>query len=113
MPGILSRRGTVVQASIDINSSGDNTIVSAVAGERVRIYRLVLFPNAAVGLSLKDGASTDMLPAMNLDAKQPFVLDSDNDGNFPYTTTAGNAFIINLDAASQVVGTVWYIQSAN
>lgn len=101
---------TMSRAAINISSSGDNTIVAAVGGQTVRIHKLFLIASGAVNLKFKDGASTDLTPALPLQAYGAMTLDFDQEPWF--ITAAGNALIINLSAAVQVSGRVYFTQSA-
>lgn len=93
------------EAIIDIASSGDNTVISAVAGTRIRVYRIFAIAAATVAVTVKDGASTALTGAMTLGT---MVLDYDECPWF--TCTGNNAFILNLGDAVQVSGRVYYIQ---
>lgn len=92
------------QAAISAASSGDNTLVAAVAGKSIRVYRIV-FTLAAGSVAFKDGASTSLTGAMTATAG---VLE-DPIGNPLFITTAGNAFIANLSGANQLSGVIYYV----
>ena len=100
--------GVILSATIDTASSGDNTIVAAVSGEKISVFRLWLWSNGTVSVTIKDGAGTNLAGAMALVAQ--------SDPKWPlseepwFTTTAGNAFILNLSDAIQVSGRVYYVQ---
>ena len=93
------------EAVIDINSSGDNTIVTAVTGYRVIIDKLLIIATGAVAVTLKTG-STNLTGAMFFAASQELKLFKDADPWF--TCNTSEAFIINLGAAVQVGGTIIY-----
>jgi len=59
---------SVKEFSIDINSSGDNTLVALVTGKRIRVLSYLLVADAAVSARWKSGASTNKSGAMALAA---------------------------------------------
>jgi len=105
---LLKRGGTIAEAVIDTASSGDNTLVAAVTGQTIRLYKIVLYANAANTVILKDGASTKLMGNIDLPAKAGYVIDNDSSGHCPFTCTVSNALVLNLSAATQVSGRVWY-----
>lgn len=112
-PGSVATLPTTVlmaRAAISTASSGDNTIVGAVALQTIRIHKLIIsYVASPVTLLFKDGASTTLLTAP-MNTYGSIVLDFDGEPWF--ITTAGNAFIINLSAAVQIYGRAYYTQSA-
>ncbi len=107
---LLSRKGTISEVIIDTASSGDNTLVAAVAGQTIRMYKIILYANVNNNVTLKDGSSTKLMGVINLLANTGFVIDPDTQGHCPFTLTTGNALVLNLSAAAQVSGRVWYAQ---
>jgi hypothetical protein len=95
-------------ARISVNTSGDNTLVAAVAGQTTRVYAIRFIAKGAVDVSIKNGAGTilEVFPlqtggAINLDLRdRPY-----------YKTSANTALIIGLSAAVQVEGLVEYVRS--
>ena len=103
IPNIIS------EVKLGFASSGDNTIVAAVAGQVIRVYKIFFVVASAVSVKFKDGAGTDLTAAMSLTGSGSFVLDFDP---YPWvSTTSGNAFVINLSGAVQASGRLWYTQS--
>lgn len=103
-----ARRNDAVHKNISISSSGDNTIVAAVAGTIIRIYKIILMAGTATSLTaiLYDG------PSSTGTAKGTYFLGAiaeDLEAN-PIILTVGNQFVINLSSANSVVGSVSYIQ---
>lgn len=92
------------QAAITTASSGDNTLVTAVAGKTIRVYKILL-TLAAGTVTFKDGAGTSLTGAMTLSG----LIMEDPNGNPLFMTSAGNAFIANLSGANQMSGTIWYV----
>lgn len=101
--------GFLTSGAVSFASSGDNTVVSAVTSQIVRVYRIILTTAAATNITMKDGASTSLSGAMPFGVNGSLVLDMQ--GEPWYVTSAGNAFIINSSNAVQVSGTVYYIQA--
>ena len=102
----------LLQAKIDTASSGDNTIVAAVAGTKVFVYALWLWGGGAVSVTIKDGAAINLSGAMLLAAGSNPKWDFNLVEEPWFTTTSGNAFVINLSGAVQVSGRVYYAQVA-
>jgi hypothetical protein len=98
-------------AEIAINhaASGDNTIVAGVTGQTVRMMKLFLVATAAVTLKVKSGTGTDLTGPISLAAGGSIVLDLDGEPWF--TTATGAALTINLSAAVQISGRLYYTQS--
>lgn len=98
------------RTAINAASSGDNTLIAAVTGQTIRVHKLFLIASGAVNIKFKDGAGgTDFHPAIPLYAGGGMTLDFDGDPWF--LTTAGNAFVLNLSAAVQISGRIYYSQS--
>jgi hypothetical protein len=102
--------GSVAEAGIPVSfaSASSNTVIAAVAGEIIRVYRVLLVANAAANLTFQDG-STALSGAMALAANSPVVLP--NCGIPWYQTSPGNAFNILSSTGAQISGTLWYLQS--
>lgn len=104
-----SRPGATVAATgatISFSSSGDNTVVAATAAQSIRVYRMTFVVSADTVITIKDGAGTSLTGAMTFFAGGAYVLEW---SDVPwYTTTAGNAFIINQTGTAQVSGRVEY-----
>lgn len=97
------------RVAINAASSGDNTLIAAVVGQTIRVHKLFFVASGAVNIKFKDGASSDLTPATPFYAGGGVVLDFDGDPWF--VTTAGNAFVLNLSAAVQISGRIYYSQS--
>lgn len=96
-------------ASINAAANGDNTLVAGVAAQTVRVFQLFLVTSANVNIKFKDGAGTDLTAAMSMTKGGAMVLDFNGEPWF--VTSAANAFILNLSAAQQVSGRIYYTQS--
>ncbi len=99
----------LTEAAINAAASGDNTIVAAVTAQTIRVMKIFLVVAQACTLTFKSGAGTALTGAITLAAGGSFVLDLDGEPWF--TTGSGSAFVINLSAAVQMSGRVYYTQS--
>lgn len=97
----------VTSAVVNASTSGDNTIVAASAGNPIKVWKIMFTNAAAVNVTYKNGASTNLSGAMIYGTAGATVLDGPE--GFPlFACTVGNAFIINLSGAVGIAGTVWY-----
>jgi hypothetical protein len=94
------------QLKIDAAASGNNTIIPAVAEQKIYVFQLWLVTQAPMDLRIRDGASTDMTGP--LPRVETLLLDLKDEPYF--VTSIGNAFVFNLSAAIQVSGAVYYKQ---
>ncbi len=100
------------QAVISTASSGDTTLVAGVAGKKIKVYRLKLIVNAATAILVKDGASTTLDGPLSFSANEGMILDfTDSDMPPWYTTSAGNALVINSTNAVTIGGNLDYLVS--
>lgn len=95
-------------AAINAASSGDNTLVAAVTGKRIRVHAYELSASGAVNAKFKDGASTDLTGLLYLAAagSGADALERTNDSDGLFQTTAGNGLVLNLSGAVAVGGLV-------
>lgn len=100
----------LTQAAVSFNTTGDNTIVAAVAAQTIRIHRLILSVSTPTNLIFKDSTPTNFSGAMPFAANGGLILDFDS-GEPWYKTAVGKAFVINQSGTAQVSGTVYYEQS--
>jgi hypothetical protein len=96
-------------AVIDNATSGDNTIVSAVVGKKVRVLSLFVVAAAAVTVRFESGAGgTALTGQMNLAANGGFVLPFNPVGWFE---TASNTLLnMELGGAVSVDGSLCYVE---
>jgi hypothetical protein len=110
LPVIQSPLSTdLTEAAINAAASGNNTLIAAGgASNKIRIYKLFLVVNGgAVNLKFQDGAAgTDFFPVLPFSDKQAWVLDYD--GRPWFTGSANTLFNMNLSAAIQVSGRIYY-----
>lgn len=99
----------LTNAAVSISSSGDNTVISGVGGQAIRIYKLVVTAAAAVNVTLKS-ASTSLTGAMRLTADGSAIVLESNDGEPLFQCGTADAFIVNLSGAVALTGFVQYRQ---
>lgn len=105
--GHIQTAGIIQNAVISFAALGDNTIIAAVAGKKIFIFRLYFIVAAATNITFKKGA-TALTGAMPFNTNQGIVLDPTE---CPWhQTEIAEAFIINSSIAVQVSGSVGYIQ---
>lgn len=105
--GHIQTAGIIQNGVITFAASGDNTIIAAVAGKRVYVFRLYFILGATSNITFKRG-TTALSGAMPFGANQGMVLDPTE---CPWhQTDPGEAFVINSSNAVQVSGSIGYIQ---
>ena|SRR2546422_9072665 len=97
----------ITPVSVSFAGAGDNTIITGVAGQTIRIMRMLLAITAATNLTFKDGA-TALTGAMPFAATGGLILD--DSGEPWYIIGDGNNFVINSSVGTQISGTVWFTQ---
>lgn len=108
----MTAGGTVVTpkfAVIDAATSGDNTLVAAVTGKKVRVVAAFLVAAGAVNVRFESGAGgTALTGQVNLVANTGFVLPYNPAGWFE----TGSSALLNLElsAAISVDGSLVYIE---
>lgn len=100
---------TEEMASINISSSGDNTIIAAPGdGKYLAIDFIAMMPTSAVSVQLKSG-TTNYGGPYPLDAKQSFTIENAVHYQGGVIKCGNNeAFVINLNGAVQVGGFLRY-----
>ena len=94
-------------AKIDVASAGDNTIVAAVTGKKIRVLQYALVVAAETTVIWKSGTTAitgDMTFAANGGISTPFS---------PiglFETAAGEALVLNLSASNPVSGHLVYTE---
>lgn len=106
MPELLTLGAQVIQTPINFSGSGNNTIVTGVAGQRIKVVRIFFVIAAASNLQFYSG-TTAITGLMEFAANGAFVLDFDK---VPLSCiNALDSFIINSSVAVQIGGTLWYL----
>jgi hypothetical protein len=94
-------------AKIDAASSGDNTLVAAVTGKRIRVLGMVIIAAGSVTIRLESGASgTALSGQMALVVNSGFTLPMSDVGWCE--TSAGALLNLELSAAVSVDGVLVY-----
>lgn len=94
-------------AAIAAASSGNNTLVAAVTGKKIRVLGFVLVGAGAVTAKFQSGAGgTDLTGAMTLAAASSVAVPPRETGCFE--TAAGALLNLNLSAAVAVAGFLVY-----
>lgn len=95
------------RAAIDAGTSGDNTLVPAIASTRIRVLAVVLIAAGAVNVRFESGAGgTALSGQMNLAANGGFVAGFCPVGHFE--TAAGALLNLELSGAVSVDGWIVY-----
>lgn len=112
--GIVNQAGTdrtVKYAVIDVATSGNNTLVAAVASRKIRVLSAFMVASAAVTVRFQSGAAgTALSGQMVLAANSGFVLPYNPHG---WSETAVNTLLnLELSAAVSVDGMLTYAEVA-
>lgn len=102
---------TLKFAVVDAALSGDNTIVAAVASNKIKVVSYVLVASSAVSVRLKSGAATNLSGAMSL-AASGGVSAVGQPSSHLLETAVNTALVLNLSAAVQVSGHISYFEEA-
>jgi hypothetical protein len=94
------QRGLVQRAVVNFSTTGDNTVITGVAGKLITILGLTLTVSVTVALS----------GPMTLNAGIPLSLPFDPVMEWYQTSDSGNFVIGQGAGTSQVSGTIWYVQ---
>jgi hypothetical protein len=95
-------------AAIAVSASGDNAVVSAVAGKKIRVVKYTLSAAGSVVVKFRSGSSADLTG--------PFALATFGGLGGSYCplglfeTAAGESLVINLSGAVSVAGHLTYIE---
>jgi hypothetical protein len=105
---------TIKRAVISCPTSGNNTIVAAVADKKIKVLSVCLVAAAAVTVRFESGADgTALTGVMSLDAKSGFVLNAPADPNCHWFETGVNTLLnLELGGAVQVSGMLAYYEEA-
>ena len=99
-------KGVIINAS----TNGDNTIVSAVAGKKIRVVSLFFICAGTTTVRFESGAGGNALTGvMAFTAQTGMVLPHNEDGWFNDTAT-GDFLNMELNAAVSVQGALRYIE---
>jgi len=95
----------LTQIGVNQTTAGDLTLIPAVAGKTIKVYRVFLMSGVAGMLTPKDGA-TPFCGPLPFSANGGLIMDYD--GKPWFTCSLGNAFVMNMSAAGQLSGRIGY-----
>lgn len=99
---------SVLRAVIDNATSGDNTIVAAVSGKKIRVLSVVLVSAGSMTVRFESGAGgTALTGQMTVAAGSGFAPGYDPHGHFE--TAAGELLNLELSAATSADGWLTYV----
>lgn len=105
---IIKNPGTyeVNHTAVNGTSDGDNTVIAAVTGKKIRVLGYVLHTDAAGQITVKDSSTTHAI----FDMDEPMVPISFAGGIFcpAFETGTGLALIINTQSSQDVSGHITY-----
>ena len=103
---------TIKFAKVSVSSSGDNTIVSAVTGAKIKVLSVLLVSSGTVSVKWISNA-IDLTGAMPLVANSGFVLPASSPGQGHYFESAtSQSLILNLSSGVAVNGHISYYEEA-
>lgn len=104
---LSSDPAAVGRAAIDVASSGDNTIVAAVTGKRIRVHSMFVVAAGTVTVRMESAAGgTALTGQMTMAVNTGFVLPHNPAGWFE--TVAGELLNMELSGAVSVDGSLTY-----
>jgi hypothetical protein len=100
----------ILHAAISGATSGDNTLVAAVAGKKIKVIGLFLVTAGAVTVRFESGAGgTALTGVMSMAANGVLTIPMTMDINCPWFQTADGALLnMELGGAVQVSGAIVY-----
>jgi hypothetical protein len=111
-PGLLNNNVAyqIKYAVIDAAASGDNTLVAAVTGKKIRVISVFLIAAGAVNVRFESGASgTALTGQMNLTTNSGFTLPFNEGGWFE--TAISTLLNLELSGAVSVDGCISYVEA--
>ena len=105
--GISKTSAGLSSAIINFNTSGDNTIITGIPANTIRIFKIFLMANGVTELTVKDG--TTALTGPMLLTNGSLTLDLDSEPWF--VTSAGEHFVLGSSQNVQISGRVYFTQS--
>lgn len=105
-PG-LKLTESYTRLALSFNTINDNAILAAVAAQFIRIYGILLIPDSPVSVKFGENGATYYTGAMKLTSGIMLLPQGE-----PYfiSTLVNKSFVINLSAAVQCSGVLWYQQ---
>ena len=106
MQALYARLPHLQTTPINFSSTGDNTVISAIASTRILVDRVWLVASTATNLTFKDGASNSLSGPVPMSANGGLTFDISGEAWF--VTALANAFIINQSGTAQISGQIYY-----
>ena len=104
----VSGPGALSYGSGQVNSLGNNTLITPAAGKKIRVYYFNYNPLLAVEAGFRFGAAGTLLLRANVTANSVIAKDY---GDFRYVEGAVNeALILNLSLAVNVIWNAFYLE---
>lgn len=97
----------ITALSVNVGTASAVNVVTAVTGQRARIYKMWVSAAAATTLTIQDGATAVTGP-ITMSTGTPVVLPMD--GQPWISGSVGNALNFNLSSAVNVAGIAWITQ---
>lgn len=111
----IALREQIHQLPINVAAAGDNTIVPGVAGKVITVVAFLLTNGVATAqtVTIKDGTGGTALsgPMALSTTGDPIILPPDLTVDWFQALVAGNPLVLNLSAATQVGGAIWFVQN--
>lgn len=105
--GLNERVEELLAVPISFTQAGDNTIISGIAGQIIRVYRYFVIVGDVTQLTYKNGAVALTGPCP-LTANEAMVFTFDTKPW--YLMSPGSNFVINSSNGVQVSGAAYYLQ---
>ena len=96
----------LANATLSFSTGGTTTVIPAVGGEIIQVYRLYFTVLATTTITFQDG-TTALSGALSFAPLGSLVFDLDTRPWFQ--TGPGNPFVINLSTTSQISGEIFYV----
>ena len=113
MPNVVRLRHHTIsdlsEAIINFSLMGNNVIIPGISGQVIRVFKLFFICHEDNDLIIRDGVSTNLTGMLRFLKFGGLILNQDGDPWF--TTSSGNAFIINAAKDKAVSGRIYYKQS--
>lgn len=104
----MAYRSPVQFAKIEATATGDNTVVDAVEGSRIKLVGYCLTAGGASSIQWKSGASTDISGVMPMATGVP-IRDHSGSERLPLLQTAVGEALVLEAAAQDVLGYCSYV----
>jgi hypothetical protein len=111
LDALLDLANDMLVAIVNFNSTSDQSVIAATAGQSIRVHRGHLWIPSAVNLFVYDGASANNLLLDPLSPPDKGQIRLPFDSRPHWQTTAGNALVIKASAAVQIYGVLFYKKS--